>query len=146
MNETRWASRAAYSAAVLFVASLARFFFIPRLGLGADSLIVAELNGGLLPVAAHLILFPVVAALDAPPWARLWAMAGWLSTSRPISWPSRALPTRSICPCATAGIFPQPSGLWRPPGKQRARCGLSACSWRWSSAGTRSFHTGRSGF
>src|SRR5690349_1069647 len=77
MNGTRWASRAAYGAAVLFVVSLARFFFIPRLGLAADSLIVAELNGGLLPVAAHLILFPVVAALPASPWARA-AGYGWL--------------------------------------------------------------------
>jgi len=31
----------------------------------------------LLPVAAHLILFPVVAALPAPPWARA-AGYGWL--------------------------------------------------------------------
>jgi hypothetical protein len=49
------------AAAVLFVVSLARFFFIPRLGLPVNSVLVAELNGGLLPVAAHLILFPVVA-------------------------------------------------------------------------------------
>jgi len=77
MNGIRSASRAAYGAAVLFVMSLARFFFIPRLGLAADSPIVAELNGGLLPVAAHLILFPVVAALPAPPWARA-AGYGWL--------------------------------------------------------------------
>src|SRR5437660_8314006 len=67
----------AYVAAVLFAVSLARFFFIPRLGLPADSPIVAQLNGGLLPVAAHLLLFPVVAALPAPPWARA-AGYGWL--------------------------------------------------------------------
>lgn len=82
MNETNSTERvgaayAAYAAAVLFVFSLARFFFIPRLGLPADSPIVAELNGGLLPVAAHLLLFPVVAALPAPPWARA-AGYGWL--------------------------------------------------------------------
>ncbi|MBA3947018.1 MAG: hypothetical protein H0X37_20955 [Herpetosiphonaceae bacterium] len=68
---------AAYAAAVLFIVSLARFFFIPRLGLPASSPIVAELNGGLLPVAAHLLLFPVIAALPAPPWARA-AGYGWL--------------------------------------------------------------------
>jgi hypothetical protein len=77
MTEMRFASRAAYGAAVLFAVSLARFFFLPHLGLGADSLVAAELNGGLLPVAAHLILFPVVAALPAPPWARA-AGYGWL--------------------------------------------------------------------
>ena len=69
--------RAAYAAAILFAISLARFFFIPRLGLPANSPLVAELNGGLLPVAAHLLLFPVVAALPAPPWARA-AGYGWL--------------------------------------------------------------------
>lgn len=72
------AAYAAYGAAILFVVSLARFFFIPRLGLLANSPIVAELNGGLLPVAAHLLLFPVVAALPAPRWARA-AGYGWLA-------------------------------------------------------------------
>lgn len=71
------AARTAYVAAVLFAVSLARFFFIPRLGLPADSPLVAQLNAGLLPVAAHLLLFPVVAALPAPPWARA-AGYGWL--------------------------------------------------------------------
>lgn len=68
---------AAYGAVVLFAVSLARFYFIPRLGLPADSPIVAELNGGLLPVAAHLLLFPVIATLPAPPWAKA-AGYGWL--------------------------------------------------------------------
>jgi hypothetical protein len=77
VNEIRTASRAAYGAAVLFAISLARFLFIPRLGLPVNSPLVAQLNGGLLPVAAHLILFPVVAALPAPPWARA-AGYGWL--------------------------------------------------------------------
>jgi hypothetical protein len=82
MNETKpshltGATYAAYGAVVLFTISLARFFFIPRLGLPADSPIVVQLNGGLLPVAAHLLLFPVIAALPAPPWARA-AGYGWL--------------------------------------------------------------------
>lgn len=67
----------AYAAAALFAVSLARFFFIPRLGLPADSPVLAQLNGGLLPVAAHLLLFPIVTALPAPPWARA-AGFGWL--------------------------------------------------------------------
>jgi hypothetical protein len=46
MNETQFASRAAYGAATLFAVSLVRFFFIPRLGLPADSPgRPAELNG-----------------------------------------------------------------------------------------------------
>ncbi len=82
MNETLRPQRpvavyAAYTATVVFAVSLARFFFIPRLGLPSNSIIVAELNGGLLPVVAHLLLFPVVAALPAPPWARA-AGYGWL--------------------------------------------------------------------
>jgi hypothetical protein len=68
---------ATYGAAVLFAVSLARFFFIPRLGLPADSLLLAELNAGLLPIAAHLLLFPLVAALPASSWARA-AGYGWL--------------------------------------------------------------------
>ncbi|MGI8913092.1 MAG: hypothetical protein ACR2JY_04760 [Chloroflexota bacterium] len=68
---------ATYGAAVLFAVSLARFFFIPRLGLPAQSVLLAELNAGLLPIAAHLLLFPLVAALPAPSWARA-AGYGWL--------------------------------------------------------------------
>jgi hypothetical protein len=71
------AATVAYAAAVLFAVSLARFFFLPRLGLPANSPIVAELNGGLLPVAAHVLVFPIVAMLPAPPWARA-AGYGWL--------------------------------------------------------------------
>jgi hypothetical protein len=70
------ATWAAYAAAALFVVSLARFFVIPLLGLATNSPIVAELNG-LLPAAAHVLLFPVVAALVAPTWARA-AGFGWL--------------------------------------------------------------------
>ena len=68
---------AAYGAAILFAVSLARFYFIPRLGLPPDSLLLAELNAGLLPIAAHLLLFPLVAALPAPQWAKA-AGYGWL--------------------------------------------------------------------
>jgi hypothetical protein len=90
----RLAVNAAYGAAVLFTVSLARFFFIPGLGLPPNSLIVAELNGGLLPVAAHLLLFPVVAALPAPPWARAVGY-GWLTIN---IMALNVSPTRSISP------------------------------------------------
>lgn len=68
---------ATYGAAILFAVSLARFYFIPRLGLPPDSLLLTELNAGLLPIAAHLLLFPLVAALPAPQWAKA-AGYGWL--------------------------------------------------------------------
>lgn len=68
---------ASYGAAALFALSLARFYFIPRLGLPANSLLLAELNAGIVPIAAHLLLFPLVAALAAPAWARA-AGYGWL--------------------------------------------------------------------
>lgn len=74
---SRIAARLAYGSAVLFAISLARFFVIPRLGLSDTSWIAAELNGGLLPIAAHLLLFPIVAALPAPSWAKA-AGYGWL--------------------------------------------------------------------
>src|SRR5947209_3984479 len=82
MNETeatRWkeGAYAAYTAAAVFAVSLARFFFIPLLGLPAGSPVVIQLNGGLLPVMAHLLLFPVVSALPARPWAKA-AGYGWL--------------------------------------------------------------------
>jgi hypothetical protein len=65
---------ATYGAAVLFSVSLARFAFIPHIGLSANSLLLAELNAGLLPIVAHLLLFPLVGALPVPSWARA---AGW---------------------------------------------------------------------
>jgi hypothetical protein len=74
---TRRASRIAYGAAILFAISLARFVVLPVLGLPMTSPIAAQLNAGLLPVAAHLILFPIIAALPVPPWAKA-AGYGWL--------------------------------------------------------------------
>lgn len=73
MNGTapsRLAVGAAYIAAALFVVAFARFFFLPPEG--SKNVVVA-----LLGVAPHLLLFPVVAALTAPPWGRA-AGYGWL--------------------------------------------------------------------
>jgi hypothetical protein len=61
---------ATYAAAVLFVFGFARFFVLPPEGSG--NIVVA-----LLGAAEHLILFPVVAALPAPRWARA-AGYGWI--------------------------------------------------------------------
>lgn len=66
----RAASYAAYGAAVLFVVAFARFFLLPPEGRG--NVVVA-----LIGVAPHLLLFPVVAWLPAPRWARA-AGYGWL--------------------------------------------------------------------
>lgn len=61
--------RAAYMAAALFVVAFARFFVLPPEGSG--NVLVA-----LLGVAPHLLLFPIVAILPAPRWARA-AGYGW---------------------------------------------------------------------
>jgi hypothetical protein len=67
----------AYAAAVLFTVHLITYF-IPSIrdATPTSSTIVAELLA-LLGVAEHLLLFPVVAALPAPRWARA-AGYGWL--------------------------------------------------------------------
>lgn len=67
----------AYAAAVLFTVHLITYF-IPSIrdSTPSSSPIVAELLA-LLGVAEHLLLFPVVAALPAPRWARA-AGYGWL--------------------------------------------------------------------
>ncbi|MGI8588222.1 MAG: hypothetical protein ACR2M0_11130 [Chloroflexia bacterium] len=64
------AAIAAYAAAAFFVLAFARFFILPPEGYG--NLLVT-----LIGVAPHLLLFPVIAALPAPPWARA-AGFGWL--------------------------------------------------------------------
>ena len=80
MNETnisQWTVTAAYAAAILFAIHLVTYVIAPiRDATPTSSPIVAELLG-LLGVAEHLLLFPVVAALPAPRWARA-AGYGWL--------------------------------------------------------------------
>ncbi len=68
---------AAYAAAFLFAIHLVTYLIAPiRDATPTSSPIVAELLA-LLGVAEHLVLFPVVAALPAPRWARA-AGYGWL--------------------------------------------------------------------
>ena len=68
---------AAYGAAILFAVHLVTYFIAPiRDATPTSSLIVTELLA-LLGVAEHLLLFPVVAALPAPRWAKA-AGYGWL--------------------------------------------------------------------
>ncbi|SRR6266581_1101914 len=82
MNETKGSQQArvayvAYGVAVLWIIRLATFF-IPAIrdATPGGSPLLAELNA-LLGIAPHLLLFPVVAALPAPQWARQ-AGYGWL--------------------------------------------------------------------
>lgn len=82
MNQTKslqqtWTIYAAYGAAVLFAIHLVTYLIAPiRDATTISSPIVAELLA-LLAVAEHLLLFPVVAALPAPRWAKA-AGYGWL--------------------------------------------------------------------
>ncbi len=68
---------AAYGVAVLFALRLVSFF-VPTMRDATvfNSPLLGELNA-LLGIAPHLLLFPVVAALIAPEWARA-AGYGWL--------------------------------------------------------------------
>jgi hypothetical protein len=80
MNDTkptRRTVRAAYGAALLFAIHLLTYF-VPSIRdvTTSSSLLGAELLA-LLAVAEHLILFPVVATLPAPTWARASGY-GWL--------------------------------------------------------------------
>jgi len=75
-DERRLGKITAYIATVVFAISLLRFYFIPRLSLSANSVALAVINGW-LPIVAHVLLFPVVAALPAPKWAKA-AGYGWL--------------------------------------------------------------------
>lgn len=76
-KSSSWVVRAAYAAAVLFAIHLITYFIAPvRDATTTSSPVVAELLA-LLAVAEHLLVFPVVAALPAPRWAKA-AGYGWL--------------------------------------------------------------------
>ncbi|GAC1391852.1 MAG: hypothetical protein NVS4B11_16460 [Ktedonobacteraceae bacterium] len=70
----------AYIAAVLFSIRFVFFFlpFLPFIPHNVSGLVQdGTLLGALLGIAEHLVLFPIIAALPAPPWARA-AGYGWL--------------------------------------------------------------------
>ena len=64
-------SQLAYGATILFILGLSRFFvaYLTPLQVGDGTL-----PGTLLSLSEHLILFPIIAALPAPQWAK---SAGW---------------------------------------------------------------------
>lgn len=68
---------AAYGATLLFAIHLVTYFIAPIRDVTTSSSVVGAEALALLAVAEHLILFPVVAALPAPPWARAVGY-GWL--------------------------------------------------------------------
>jgi len=90
MNETQFASWAAYGAAALFAVSLARFFFLPRLGLPAASLVAAELKAIVKQIGYwkidHSILtgMPTFGQRQYPMPARLLDMSPIISYCQPV--------------------------------------------------------------
>jgi len=68
---------AAYGAALLFAIHLVTYFIAPIRDVTTNSSVIGAEALALLAIAEHLILFPVIAALPAPKWARA-AGYGWL--------------------------------------------------------------------
>src|SRR2546430_4889450 len=68
---------AAYGAALLFAIHLVTYFIPSLRDVTTSSSVIGAEALALLAVAEHLILFPVIAALPAPPWARAVGY-GWL--------------------------------------------------------------------
>jgi hypothetical protein len=80
MNELKslqWTARASYGAAVLFAVHLLTYFIPAIRDVTTNSSLLGAEALALLAVAEHLILFPVIAALPAPKWARAIGY-GWL--------------------------------------------------------------------
>ncbi len=71
------ATYAAYGAALLFAIHLVTYFIPSIRDVTTSSSVIGAEALALLAVAEHLILFPVVAALPAPKWARAVGY-GWL--------------------------------------------------------------------
>ncbi len=68
---------AAYGATLLFAIHLVTYFIPSIRDVTTSSSVIGAEALALLAVAEHLILFPVVAALPTPPWARAIGY-GWL--------------------------------------------------------------------
>ncbi len=80
MNETKRSGHtatAAYGAALLFAIHLVTYFIPSIRDVTTSSSVPGAEALALLAVAEHLILFPVIAALPAPKWARAVGY-GWL--------------------------------------------------------------------
>jgi hypothetical protein len=80
MNEAKpsqWTARASYGAALLFAIHLVTYFIPAIRDVTTSSSILGAEALALLAVAEHLILFPVIATLPAPKWARAVGY-GWL--------------------------------------------------------------------
>jgi hypothetical protein len=76
-SSNRLAIGGAYAAAILF--AIRFVFFIPALAKLPIAPQDGTLPGAILAIAEHMVLFPVVAALPAPQWAKA-AGYGWLVT------------------------------------------------------------------
>ncbi|HEX4203040.1 MAG TPA: hypothetical protein VHZ51_02345 [Ktedonobacteraceae bacterium] len=71
------AARAAYGAVILFAIHLVTYFIPAIRDVTTSSSVIGAEALAVLAVAEHLILFPVIAALPAPRWAKA-AGYGWL--------------------------------------------------------------------
>lgn len=77
LSQSARVAYAAYGAALLFAIHLVTYFIAPiRDATLTSSPMVAELLA-VLGVTEHVLVFPIIAALPAPPWARA-AGYGWL--------------------------------------------------------------------
>jgi len=74
---TRIAPAAAYAAAVLFALHLATYFVASVRDATLSNAASIAIGLAALAVAQHLVVFPVVAALNAPQWAKISAYI-WL--------------------------------------------------------------------
>jgi hypothetical protein len=125
---TETASTVAFVAAGLFTLRFV-FFFLPYLhflpsgftGLVQDG----TLGGAILGNAEHLVLFPIIAALPAPRWAKQ-AGYGWLVVDMATDICKRYLP-RFILPYAMEDTSPRYSRWHVPPGKRPKQHVLLAC-------------------
>lgn len=77
MFTTNGARKAAYGAAILFALHLLTYFIPSIRDATLTNALPVAIALGVLAVAQHLIVFPVVAALPAPRWAQI-AGYGWL--------------------------------------------------------------------
>ncbi len=77
INVSRRTAMAAYGAALLFAIHLITYFIAPIRDVTTSSSVVGAEALALLAIAEHLLLFPVIAALPAPSWARAVGY-GWL--------------------------------------------------------------------
>lgn len=110
------------------------FFFLPFLSFLPHSIanLVQDgtLLGALLGNAEHVVLFPIIASLPAPRWARS-AGYGWLVVDMATDIMAlQGVPLPCILHCAMEDTFLLRCGSHQPPGKQKVRYACLVSSMR----------------